>query len=374
MSQMQQFFFFVTLDVLEAVESQMQRELYSLKGILAGMTETERTSFFRYAPAESTQTPAQFILRASSWALAHAVAAKLAMRDLIPHMLPQLRGGDISRYLPTYGKAVSEEGLAEMDRFIGISKGEWGQNYKDVRDLPAIEGCSPGENSVDGQQQFTLPLQSRPALHHPCMIARCAMGSSKPAEGVFSTSTAMHKTKFTAKFATLAHLTRMLFWAKKKNHSHLAKVDADNNVFWAASDLGRMRGWDFAFSKDAVKADLMHANYVEQDPKAMPAGIKNGGAWRRTNFVSESRTKKFSQPAAGSEEERRLNRIISKIAARMGGAEAEIARDPLRVTPPTTVKKLSLQARAQRVRRKGQTGLPVSAASPSVGLHRQSHA
>jgi len=360
MSQMQQFFFFVTLDVLEAVESQMQRELYSLKGILAGMTETERTSFFRYAPAESTQTPAQFILRASSWALAHAVAAKLAMRDIIPHMLPQLRNQDISCYLPTYGRAVAKEGLAEMDKFIGISNGGgWGQNVMDVRDLPVIEGCSPGENSVDGQQQFKMPLQSQPALHVSCMRARYAMNSSKPAEGVFSTSAAMKRTKGTATFVTLAHLTRRLFWAKPKNHALLAKVDADNNIFWAASALGRVRGWHVILTKNAVKADLMHANSVEQD---LPAGIKKGGAWKNTNFVFDSRTKKFSQPAARSEEERRLNGMISKIAARIGDSEAEMAKDALRNTPARPGEMLSLQARARTVRKKGQKGPPVSAA------------
>ena len=130
------------------------------------MTETERTSLCCYAPAESAQTPAQSILRASPWALAHAVAAKLAMRDIIPHMLPQLRNKDIACYLPTYARAVAEKGLAEMDTFIGISKGGgWGQNVMDVRDLPVIEGFSPGEDSVDGQQQFMMQLQSRPVQH-----------------------------------------------------------------------------------------------------------------------------------------------------------------------------------------------------------------
>ena len=372
MSQMQQFVFLVSLDVLEAVETQMQRELYSLKGILAGMTETERTSFFRYAPAESTQTPEQFILRASSWALAHAVAAKLAMRDIIPHMLPQLRNKDISCYLPTYGRAVSEEGLAEMDKFIGISKGgDWGQNVRDVRNLPVIEGCSPGENSVDGQQQFKMPLQSRPALHLACMRARYAMNSSKPAEGVFSTSAAMKRTKGTATFVTIAHLTRRLFWAKPKNHALLAKVDADNKIFWAASNLGRVRGWHVILTKNSVKADLMHANSVEQD---LPAGVKKGGAWRKTNFVVDSRTKKFSQPAARSEEERRLNGMVSKIAERIvtwqGGAEAEIAKDALQNTPARPGKMSHLQARARQVRNKGQKGPPVSAARPGSAASR----
>ena len=62
----------------------------------------------------------------------------------------------------------------------------------------------------------------------------------------------------------------------------------------------------------------------------MPAYIKQGKGWKQTGFVAESRTTKFSTPKPGSEEEHRLNRLISIIAARLdaqGGARADIPRD-----------------------------------------------
>ena len=110
------------------------------------------------------------------------------------------------------------------------------------------------------------------------MTARYASSNSKSAETVFSTSTAMGRTKGTAKFPTLVHLTRRLFWTKRENQAWLDRVDANNKIFWAASTLGRLHGWVDVFGKNMATADVMYDNAVSQDPKKLPAGIKNGSA------------------------------------------------------------------------------------------------
>jgi hypothetical protein len=378
MSQMQEFVYLASRDAREAMETQMQRELYDLKGTLAGMTETVKTSFFRYArQPESTEVPAneQFILKASCMAIANAVATKIGIRDINAFMQPQLNGKDISDFLPTWGKAVSKECEQDMDKFIGISKqGEWGRNFDIASDLPPIEGCPPGANSVDGQREFTWPLQrfNNSGLCRACWIARSTMGNSKPAEGGFSTPAAMIKTKGRATFPTIVHLTRRLYWTHTKNQGFLDRVAANENIFWAASWIGRLGGWRKVFNKDQVTADVMHDNFVQQDPKQIPASIKQGKGWKETNFVSESRTAKFSKPKPGSEEDRRMTRLMSTIAARLdplGGIGAEIPRDVLRGTQAAAKEPVDLQKVARRVRRRmnsGQAACPVSKATVST--------
>jgi hypothetical protein len=384
MSQMQEFVYLVTLDMRDAILKQMKRELYCLRGMLAGMTETQKSSFFQYAgQADSTEVPANyhFIIKSSCMALANAVAVKTGMRDVIEVMKNQLNGRDISDYLPAWGGAVSEKRLQDIDEFLGISKlklDKWGRNYDVASDLPAIKGCPPGDNAVDGQREFTRPLQHWEALSKACWISRSIMAHSKPAEGGFSTPAAMSKTKGRATFPTLVHLSRRNFWTHKKNQAFLARVDANENIFWAASWIGRLMGWRKVFSKDQVTADVMHENFVQQDPKQMPAYIRKGQGWKQTNFVGESRTTKFSNPKPGSEEEHRLNRLCSTIAARLdrlGVAGAEIATDVLRATPAK--KAVDLQKVARRVRKRmntGQAAGPVSKATvstPRDSLRRQ---
>ena len=353
MSQMQEFVHLVSLDVREAILTQMAREMYSLRGMIAGITETQKSSFFRYAGQAASK---QCILKASCMAMANAVAVKIGIRDIKASMKPQLKGKDISDFLPTWGKAVSEEGLKEMEEFFG------GQNVNRASDLPAIEGCLPGDNVVDGQRIFPRPVQCWARLCEASWIARSVMGSSKPAESNFSTPAAMSRTKGRATFPTIVHYSRRNFWTHEKNLPILARVQANEDIFWAASWIGRLGGWRKVFNKDHVTADVMHENFVQQDPKQMPAYIKQGKGWKQTGFVAESRTTKFSTPKPGSEEEHRLNRLISIIAARLdaqGGARADIPRDVLRDTPAK--KAVDLQKIARRVRKRMNTGQVVAA-------------
>ena len=374
MSQFQDFFFQSTLEVLASIEAQLQRELYSLKGMLAGMTETEKTSFFSFAPI-SPEGPAparrdQFIVKATCWSLAHAVAVKIGVRDVIFKSNPQfqLYEGELPNFLPSWGSALSKRGLEGLNTFLGISnREEWGNNFHDADKLPPIQGCELGLNTVDGKRYHRRPLQfCDPDLYKSCRIAQYAMGSSKPAEGVFSTSSAMMKTKGSSKFSSLVHLTRRLYWKKMENQAFLNE-DGAEQIFWAACALGRLNGWgERIFSKDKVTADLMHANWVEQDPKQLPATIKKGGSWKKTNFSQHSRTKKYLNPAEGSEESRRLQRLISTVCARVrGGSSAQQATQDL----SAQIKRL--QARARNVRaRKGQTlAVRSESVSTTSGMH-----
>jgi hypothetical protein len=365
MSQMQEFVHIVLLDTRDAIQWQMAREMYSLRGMIAGMTETQKSSYFRYAgQAESSEDLAikQYILKASCWAIANAVAVKIGIGDIKESMKSQLKDKDISDYLPTWGEAVSKEGLQDMDEFIGISKQKWGRNVNLASDLPAIEGCPRGDNAVDGQREFPKPLQSWIRLCRAGWIARSIMGSSKPVESSFSTPAAMSRTKGRATFPTIVYYSRRIFWTHVENRRILARVQANEAIFWAASWIGRVGGWRKVFKKDHVTADVMHENFVQQDPKQMPAYIKQGKGWKQTGFVAESRTTKFSTPKPGSEEEHRLNRLISKTAARMDaqrGAGADIPRDVLRDTPAK--KAVDLQKIARRVRKRMNTGQVVAA-------------
>ena len=89
-SEMQFFIKHVVLDVIASVRGQMQRELRGLHGVLAGITETERSSTFEYEnDAEGTPGP-KFILSASAMALAHAAAFAIGARDLVKWMEPQM--------------------------------------------------------------------------------------------------------------------------------------------------------------------------------------------------------------------------------------------------------------------------------------------
>ena len=351
MSEMQEFMYHVLSDVNQAVVEEMQRELFGLKGPMAAMTESTEIKF-RFAASDGGSGPQeQFIVRPTARALANAVAVRLGMQDIIAHMEPQLQGKDISNFLPTYGQAVSEQGLKEIDMFLGTSKEQGrGENCNDARTLPAIVNCPPGENVVQGQRYVQRSLTCFPVVYRACMTARFAANSSKPAEGVFSTPAAMIKTKSRAKFLTIIHLLRRLFWKWKENHAFLKKVDQDNNIFWSASLIGRLGGWSQVVEKDNVLADVMNANAVDQNPDAMPARIKRGGAWKNGNFKTHSRTVKFSQPAAGSDEARKLDRMVSLIA---GKVRTKDVRPDLNAEAVKADKLASsLQAIARKVRRK----------------------
>jgi hypothetical protein len=88
-----------------------------------------------------------------------------------------------------------------------------------------------------------------------------------------------------------------------------------------------LSGWsDKIFLKDNVKSDVMHDNYIMQDPKKLPARVRKGLPWKNSNFVQESRTKKYSNPKAKSEEERKLKALISKVCGRVRVSRAISAK------------------------------------------------
>ena len=381
MSEMQFFIKHVVLDVLKAVREQMQRELFGLHGALAGMTETERSSEFVYeAGAGGTPGP-QYIVSATAMALAHAAAFSIGAKDLLHFIDPQmdaLKGDKPEHFLPSWGRAVSAECRNQLDDFLGIPRWNaqdpsqpWTQQCPqigpcgrhDVGTLPQIKGCAPGKNRVDGKELFDRPLQCFPELHEYASKAQYVIGNSKPCEGSLSTPAALIKTKARLTFVQIVHLMRRRFFLDVKNEKFLQRAGANNAImFEAASAVGQLAGWrDTIFSKDQILDDTMHANYTMQDPKKFPAGIRKGGAWKKTNFCEESRTDKFSKPKKGSEEDRRLNALIMKICERAGPAGPNN-----RVVADT---ELQLRARAVRAKR----GNRKSGVTPAVGtaaLHR----
>ena len=375
MSEMQFFIKNVLLDVLKAVREQMQRELFGLQGVLAGMTETERSSEFVYEAGAGVPPGPQYIVSATAMALAHAAAFSIGAKDLLHFIDPQmdaLKGDRPEHFLPSWGRAVSAECRNQLDDFLGIPRwnaqdasqqrphiGPCGRRAGDVGTLPQIKGCAPGENRVDGKELFDRPLQCFPELHEYASKAQYVIGNSKPCEGSLSTPAALIKTKARLTFVQIVHLMRRRFFLDVNNEKFLQRAGANNAImFEAASAVGQLAGWrDTIFSKDQILCDTMHANYTMQDPKKFPAGIRKGGAWKKTNFCEESRTDKFSKPKKGSEEDRRLNALIMKICERAPNN---------RVVADT---ELQLRARAVRAKR-GNKESGVKPAAGAAALHR----
>jgi hypothetical protein len=358
MSQMQFLLRIVLRDVQAAIRSQMQRELFGLKGILAGMTGTERSSKFVYVESPNIlgAPNEQFIISPTAFALAHAAAFAIGAGDLVKAMEPQLEDGRLTDFLPTYGEALSDECRQQAEEFAGIrnrnDRVEDGQGL-DVRTLPQIQGCANGENMVDGQRFFYRPLQLWETLFRACSIAQYAAGSSKRVESSMSTPCALARTKPRLSYPLLVHLMRRLYWLDPNNERFLEWVKTNNNdAFWAAGCVARLAGWiEKIYAKDQLRCDTMHDNHTQHDPKKMPAVIRNGGKWRKTNTVEESRTAKFAQPANGSDEQRKLDTMILNLRARAGRAGAE-GTDKVQLGPSAVAVDKQLKTRARAVRAK----------------------
>jgi hypothetical protein len=371
MSQMQFLLRIVLDDVTAATRSQMLREFFGIKGILAGMTETERSSKFVYVrdPTRPGAPKELFIVSASAFAMAHAAAFAIGARDLMHEMEPQLQGGDLTDFLPTYGAAMSNECRQQAEEFAGIRK--WNDDLRvehgrglDVRTLPQIQGCGIGENQVDGQQVFDRPLQLFKRLHKAASIAQFACGSSKGVESSMSTPCAMAKTKPRLNYATLVHLMRRGFFLHADNKEFLERVGDNRAVmFWAASKVGQLPGWKKVFAKDTLRCDTMHDNYTMQDPKKMPASVRRGGVWQKSDscFLRHSRTNKFATPKTGSEEDRKKKALILKIVKRKSGHSLTGEEVP---RPPAVAGDKHLQSIARAVRAKQGGGKARSVSRP----------
>ena len=369
MSEMQFFIKHVLLDVIASVRGQMQRELRGLPGVLAGITETERSSTFEYEnDAEGTPGP-KFIVSASAMALAHAAAFAIGARDLVKWMEPQMDASKEDRpehFLPSWGMAFSEKGLAQLDDFLGISRKNAQDQQRlridpfgrhDVGKLPQIKGCAQGKNIVDGKELYNRPSQCFPELNHGACIAQYTVGNSKPVEGSMSTPCALLKTKPRMTFPQIVHLMRRRFFLEPQNQRFLQRVRANNGIMYTGAEgVGRLDGWkNDIFANNRILGDAMFDSYTMQDPKRMPAGIRKGGAWKKTYLCEESRTKKFSQPTKDSVEERRLNGMILKICTRADPEHGVVADT-------------QLQSRARAVRAKRGNGSKPAAAT--AALHR----
>ena len=103
------------------------------------------------------------------------------------------------------------------------------------------------------------------------------------------------KTKARLKFTQIVHLMRRRFFLEPQNQRFLQRVRANNGIMYKVAEfVGRLDGWKFdVFANDRIRGDVMNDSYTMQDPKKMPAGIRKGGAWKKTNLCEESRTKKI---------------------------------------------------------------------------------
>jgi hypothetical protein len=162
------------------------------------------------------------------------------------------------------------------------------------------------------------------------------------------------KTKPRMTFPQIVHLMRRRFFLETQNQRFLQRVRANNGIMYTGAEgVGRLDGWkNVIFAKNGIVGDAMFDSHTMQ---GMPAGIRKGGAWKKTNLCEESRTKKFSQPTKDSAEERRLNGMISKICTRADPHHGVVADT-------------QLQSRARAVRAKRGNGSKPAAAT--AALHR----
>ena len=156
-----------------------------------------------------------------------------------------------------------------------------------VRIIGGVDG--EFSRSIRGRSMFPRKLSRHDRrfriLDKACGFAETTQTYYKPMEQWFS-APSKNARGLRCTLRTLNHYMCKNGWAASKADP----LDITETTYRAAEEVALLPGMNEMYRVDIAKGELMR---TDEQRQKFPAHIKNGGNWKKPNYVGDGRTKKF---------------------------------------------------------------------------------
>jgi hypothetical protein len=220
-------------------------------------------------------------------------------------------------YFGLVTRVWSHPGMAETDDFLGIVAERWGDCCDSLADAPVrIMGGVDGEfsRSICGRSMFPRALSRYDGrfriLDKACGFAETTQTNSKPMEQWFSAPSKNARGQ-RCTLRILNHYMCKNGWAASKADP----LDITETTYRAAEEVALLPGMNEMYRVDTAKGELMR---TDEQRQKFPAHIKNGGNWKKPNYVGDGRTKKFQSEAKDRDVVNQRARLVRTVCSHAG--------------------------------------------------------
>lgn len=318
MSLLQWFFSVVAEDVVNTIRKVFSLQLFGLEGWIAGLGKQISTKRVWCMSADCDLPFEQSFTHGDPWAQANGVVLKILGEELLETLEHELEGRELLDFFPPLVAVWGEEGMKQLDDFLGLVPARFGQRYDRLEDVGIVVlDYNTGERSYDIQGRTLFPWTVSRSDGRFRILAESfewcftTVTDSKSMEQWFSSPALNVRSKGGS---SLAHITTLYFRQGWKAAGE-DPLGVDDLFYNAAEEVAQKPGWVSVFGVDTCKRELMRKDEKKQN---MPAYIKRGSSWKETNTNGDGRTSKYSKPTAGSKVAHERQILVNSICRREG--------------------------------------------------------